>query len=98
MERVKNGENLNNLIIFAEGTTTNGSGLLPFKKGAFVAGGPVKMCALKYSGRVNPSYLMMKPLDNLFAMLTNLTSGCTLIEGDSPIYKQEGVGWQEFAE
>merc|ERR1711879_236 len=30
------------MLIFPEGTTTNGEGLLPFKKGAFVAGVPVR--------------------------------------------------------
>lgn len=72
--------------------------MLPFKKGAFIAGGPIKLCALKYAGKFHPSYLMMKPLPNLLGMLTNLTMSCTLIEGDAPIYKKEGVSWEIYAE
>lgn len=30
------GKEFNNLIIFGEGTTTNGRGIASFKKGAFV--------------------------------------------------------------
>ena len=36
------------LLVFAEGTTTNGTALLPFKSGAFVMGRPVTPVALDY--------------------------------------------------
>jgi lysophosphatidylcholine acyltransferase/lyso-PAF acetyltransferase len=37
------------LLLFPEGTTTNGSGLLFFRKGAFVTGVPVQPVGLQYS-------------------------------------------------
>ena len=45
------------MIIFAEGTTTNGQGLINFKKGAFVTGGPIKLFALKYDTSFHQSFL-----------------------------------------
>ena len=35
MKEISSGENLSSLAIFPEGTTTNGSSIIPFKKGAF---------------------------------------------------------------
>lgn len=85
-------------MIFAEGTTTNGEGLIPFKKGPFVSGGPIKLCALKYTGKFHPSYLLMKSIPIALGILTNLTMSYTLIEGDAPIYRQEGVSWEVYSE
>ena len=39
------------LLIFPEGTTTNGTGLMPFKKGGFLDMQPVQPCALVYAQR-----------------------------------------------
>ncbi|KAG9391149.1 Lysophospholipid acyltransferase [Carpediemonas membranifera] len=36
------------LVIFPEGTTTNGLGLIPFKPGAFIAGVPVNPVVIRY--------------------------------------------------
>lgn len=36
------------VLVFAEGTCTNGSGLLPFRLGAFAAGCPVQPVVVKY--------------------------------------------------
>ena len=38
------------LLIFAEGTTTNGLGVIDFKKGAFILYWPVTLVCLKYKG------------------------------------------------
>lgn len=43
------------LLIFPEGTTSNGRGLKPFKKGAFVSGVPVRPVVVKYTGAWNPA-------------------------------------------
>jgi len=45
-------------LVFPEGGTTNGSGLIKFKKGAFWAEKTVKPVMLKYQldGSVIPSY------------------------------------------
>ena len=39
------------LLLFPEGTTTNGSALLPFKTGAFLTGAPVQPVLLRYRWR-----------------------------------------------
>ena len=45
------------IVIFAEGGTTNGSSILPFKKGAFARFNPVRPVVLKYEfGMLNPAY------------------------------------------
>jgi lysophosphatidylcholine acyltransferase/lyso-PAF acetyltransferase len=43
------------LLIFPEGTTTNGEGTLDFRKGAFVSGAPVRPTVIVYTGRFNPA-------------------------------------------
>lgn len=42
------GENYPKIVLFPEGTTTNGTGLLYFKKGPFVAKVPVQPIMLEY--------------------------------------------------
>jgi len=43
------------LMVFPEGTTTNGKGLAPFKKGAFAPGLTVRPVLIKYTGSWDPS-------------------------------------------
>merc|ERR1712232_809725 len=43
------------LLIFPEGTCTNGKDLIDFKQGAFVAGAPVRPVVLAYTGGWNPA-------------------------------------------
>ena len=43
------------LMIFPEGTTSNGTSLLEFKQGAFVAGVPVRPVLLKHTGSWDPA-------------------------------------------
>lgn len=43
------------LLIFPEGKTTNGEALLPFKKGAFMAGLPVRPVIMVYTGQWDPA-------------------------------------------
>lgn len=43
------------LLIFAEGTTSNGTTLHEFRKGAFVSGKPVRPVVVKYTGSWNPA-------------------------------------------
>ena len=64
------------LLVFAEGTTTNGSALALFKTGAFVHGRPVLPVCLRYSGRVSCAWLCRPPqrglLRHLHPELANL--------------------------
>jgi len=43
------------MLIFPEGTTSNGENLLEFKKGAFVTGVPVRPIIILYTGDWNPA-------------------------------------------
>ena len=43
------------LLIFPEGTTTNGEGMLDFKKGAFIGGLPVRPVLIVYTGQFDPA-------------------------------------------
>lgn len=43
------------LLIFPEGMTSNGEGLLDFKKGAFVSGLPVRPIIMVYTGHWDPA-------------------------------------------
>lgn len=43
------------LLIFPEGTVSNGEGVLPFKKGAFVSGTPVRPVVMVYTGHFDPA-------------------------------------------
>merc|ERR1719188_1526966 len=43
------------MMIFPEGTTSNGQGLLPFRRGAFAAGLPVRPVILVYTGQWDPA-------------------------------------------
>lgn len=48
-ERIKTHDDVSPLLIFPEGTVTNGRTLMSFKKGAFVTGDPIKIYVLKYN-------------------------------------------------
>jgi len=43
------------LLLFPEGTTSNGDAILQFKKGAFVPGAPVRPVVLTYTGSWHPA-------------------------------------------
>merc|ERR1719433_1453745 len=43
------------LLMFPEGTTTNGEELMDFKKGAFVSGAPVRPVIIVYTGQFDPA-------------------------------------------
>lgn len=52
------------LLLFPEGTTSNGDALLPFKKGAFVPGAPVRPVVLTYTGSWHPANTYFKMTNN----------------------------------
>lgn len=58
------------VAVFAEGTTTNGDYLLPFKSGAFLARVPVKIALVRYRGkRVSPAWESISGLRHVILML-----------------------------
>lgn len=48
------------MLLFPEGTTSNGDDLLPFKKGAFVPGKPVRPVVIYYTGDWHPANVNYK--------------------------------------
>ncbi|CAL8468772.1 g8313 [Coccomyxa elongata] len=73
------------LLLFPEGTTTNGVCLLPFKSGAFLAGAPVQPVILRYGeDRVSPAWDSISPLWHALLLLANLFHSVSARE--LPIY------------
>lgn len=71
VELINSGHNLPPLVIFPEGTTTNGRQLISFKKGAFENLDPVLLAPLKYDERyfnLSMDYLGLE-LVSVFALL-----------------------------
>lgn len=86
MERVASGEGLRPVLLFPEGTTTNGKQLLPFKTGAFLAGAPVQPCMIKYTtNKVSPSWDSIDAIWHVFLMLAEPTHKVTVYL--LPVYK-----------
>lgn len=52
-ERLKSNGYWPQMLMFSEGTTTNGKALLKFKPGAFLAGVPVQPVLLRYPNKLN---------------------------------------------
>ncbi|MEW5304401.1 MAG: hypothetical protein WDW36_007012 [Sanguina aurantia] len=59
------------MLLFPEGTTSNGLHLLPFKSGAFLAGVPLQPIILEYGvqGRVSPAWESIDAARHLFLLL-----------------------------
>ena len=68
-------ERNNPLVIFPEGTTTNGRGLIEFRRGAFEAGVPFQPVRLDYSN-LEYSMAMLDALDHLCYLC--ILPGCEL--------------------
>lgn len=67
----RKNKNCNNLIIFAEGTTSNGEGILSFKKGAFIVDSPLRIRSVKYKSRIHPGFVMLETIPLLVGVLCN---------------------------
>lgn len=69
--RVKEHNDIHPLLIFPEGTCSNGRTLMDFKKGAFVVGVPIKIFVIKY----NNDFQVINSIgnaDGLLAILVNI--------------------------
>ncbi|KAL3131350.1 hypothetical protein ABBQ38_000636 [Trebouxia sp. C0009 RCD-2024] len=63
------------MLLFPEGTTTNGLYLLPFKSGAFLAGAPVQPVLIQYGkGRASPAWESIDIKWHLFLMMCSTHS------------------------
>lgn len=76
---------MTSLVIFAEGTTTNGSSMIPFRTGIFNAGVPVKPVCIQFPyRRFNLSWETIRFREHLFRSMTQITNyvHCT----EFPVY------------
>jgi len=93
-------DNFPPIIIFPEGTTTNGNYLITFKKGAFIAGLPVKPVVIRYPHKYfNPAYETIPGGHHFFYSLTQIVNYVSVTE--LPVYipnEQEKMDSNLYAE
>jgi len=69
---INDGKDSSSLLIFAEGTTSNGSSVLPFKKGAFLSNLPVKpYLILLNNGELSLAMDVIEMLYHIFIVICN---------------------------
>ena len=69
------------MLVFPEGTVTNNTALLTFKKGAFKDFKPVKICAVKYRGNhFTPFNDFIDPMKCFWLLSCNWISWVEVIE------------------
>ncbi|GMH43522.1 hypothetical protein BSKO_11444 [Bryopsis sp. KO-2023] len=72
LETYESGSPYGRMLLFPEGTTTNGNYLLPFKTGAFLAGVPVQPTIIKYTSKwMSPAWETIGGMDHVFLLLTS---------------------------
>lgn len=95
--RVREHEDIYPLLIFPEGTCSNGRTLMSFKKGAFFTGDPIKIYVVKY----NNDYQVISSIANInpaFALLVTIlqpSNSLTLYEFTDhfdPLYSLRKAG------
>ena len=57
------------ILMFPEGTTSNGNFLLEFKKGAFIHDLPITISSLNYKSRVCSSFNLMNSANSMIGSL-----------------------------
>jgi 1-acyl-sn-glycerol-3-phosphate acyltransferase len=71
--RVISHDDISPLLIFPEGTVTNGKSLMSFKRGAFSTGYPIKIYVLKYNTEPLSLSWSLSNMNSLHTMLLSLT-------------------------
>lgn len=73
------------LLLFPEGTTSNGNFMLPFKTGAFLAGVPLQPVLLRYATRsISPAWETIGAIRHIALLLCNPVHSLTAYE--LPVY------------
>ena len=98
VDAILSGRKLNSIMVFPEGTTTNGKCVIGFKKGAFSTKSGVKIHALRYNGRVNLALSTVKDIDAFLCALFQLYQPTDWIEVNGVIENVHGLDPEEFAE
>jgi len=80
VERVKNYGDVSPLLIFPEGTVSNGRSLMSFKKGAFVTGDKIKIYALKYNSAPLQFICSISNMNALFTVLLGMSQWTNPLE------------------
>ncbi|KAM3131974.1 hypothetical protein pb186bvf_015858 [Paramecium bursaria] len=96
VDQINAGQLYPPIMIFPEGTGTNGRYLLNFKKGAFEGMNPIKIIALKYEDR-HFSYYDQIGLCGIMIGMSQIYSKLTIYEFNG-LYKPNVQTWEEFAE
>ncbi len=98
VELIQNKRNYRKLVIYVEGTTSNGKGLLDFKKGAFVLDTPLFVEGLKYKGRISNAYAISTFPDNSIGICLNFYNSLTIYTLDQLVYKKKKeMSWEEYS-
>ncbi|CAN6360431.1 unnamed protein product [Urochloa humidicola] len=85
IQRAHQQKNAPMMLLFPEGTTTNGDYLLPFKTGAFLAKAPVQPVILRYPyKRFNPAWESMTGARHVFLLLCQFVNYLEVIH--LPVY------------
>ncbi|KAG2628175.1 lysophospholipid acyltransferase LPEAT1-like isoform X1 [Panicum virgatum] len=85
IQRAHQQKNAPMMLLFPEGTTTNGDYLLPFKTGAFIAKAPVQPVILRYPyRRFNPAWESMSGARHVFLLLCQFVNYLEVIH--LPVY------------
>ncbi|XP_015693110.2 lysophospholipid acyltransferase LPEAT1-like isoform X2 [Oryza brachyantha] len=85
IQRAHRQKNSPMMLLFPEGTTTNGDYLLPFKTGAFLAKAPVKPVILRYPyKRFSPAWDSMSGARHVFLLLCQFVNYLEVVH--LPVY------------
>lgn len=77
---------MSKLVIFPEGTTTNGTAMVPFRTGVFNAGLPVKPVCIEFPHRhFNLSWETIRFREHIFRTMTQFQNNTTVLE--LPVYE-----------
>lgn len=70
---------LNPVLIFPEGTTTNGKSIITFRTGAFISGNPVKPVAIHYPpGNFSPAWETVGALYHAIRLFSQFSNSCEI--------------------
>ncbi|KAG0517721.1 hypothetical protein BDA96_09G113500 [Sorghum bicolor] len=85
IQRAHQQKNAPVMLLFPEGTTTNGDYLLPFKTGAFLAKAPLRPVILRYPyKRFNPAWESMSGARHVFLLLCQFVNYLEVVH--LPVY------------
>ena len=86
LKRARDPASCQPLLLFPEGTTTNGKYLLPFKSGAFLTGAPVQPVLLRYRWRrFSPAWETISAARHFFLTFSQLYQSLELVY--LPVYE-----------